>query len=238
MKQKIILGIFIFLSLSKLFAQNNFNEVLKLNISNSKDDSNKVNLYWDLANSYLFSFADTSAYYARQGLYLAQKINYIKGKVSCMHLLCVSLANMGNFTEALDFGFKALTIANRMEDSRMIIFSDNTLMHCYREEEDYKEAILYGYEAQKLFRQPYSDSLQVSTVLGILSSVFEKNNQLDSAVFYAEKSYSLTKEWTEIYPILGDIHSKIGHPDIALFCTRANHLVIGLIIGGTAVRVP
>ena len=220
MKQKIILGIFFFLSFSKLFAQNNFNEVRKINISNAKDDSIKVKLYWDLANSYLFSFADTSAYYARQGLDLAQKINYLPGEVSCMHLLCVSLASMGSFTEALDFGFKALTLAKRLQNSRMIILSDITLMHCYREEEDYKEAILYGYQAQKLFRQPYADSSMASIVLGILSSVFEKNNQLDSAVFYAEKSYSLTKQWPEIYPILGDIHSKIGHAEMALYYYR------------------
>ena len=82
-----------------------------------------------------------------------------------MHLLCVSLANMGNFTEALDFGFKALAMSKRMNDSRLVIFSDITLMNCYREEEDYKEAILYGNEAQKLLRQPYADSFQVSVVL-------------------------------------------------------------------------
>jgi two-component system NtrC family sensor kinase len=202
---------------SIVFAQTPYNaDSLKQKLVYAKQDTAEVNLLFNLAITYLFAYADTSATYAKQGLLLAQKINYKHGEVDCMHMLCLSLTNLGNFTRALDFGFKALALSKNLRDTLLMVYSNNTLMFYYTAQEDYKEALVYGYKAQKLFKLPYRDTFQASVVLGIVASVYEKINQLDSALYYAEKSYELSKRWSGIFQTLGDIHAKMKHPDLAL----------------------
>lgn len=198
------------------FGQIHNTDGLKQQLSAAKDNTDKVDLLFNLSNSYLLSYADTSAYYAKQGVLLAGKINYKIGEISCMHMLCVSLANLGNFTSALDFGFKSLTLAKKIQNERLIIYSNNVLMSCYLRQEDYNEALIYGNNAKKLITIPYADSAQAYIVFSILSSLYEKTNQMDSALLYAERSFSLSKKSSEIYRVLGDIHAKMGKTDLAL----------------------
>ena len=189
--KKIFFLLLLLFSLTKIISQTPYNtDSLKQKLAIAKEDSSKVALLFILANSYVFQYADTSATYAKQGLLLAQKINYKHGEVDCLHMLCFSLTNLGDFTRALDFGFKALALSKSLRDSVKIVWSNNTLMFHYIAQEDYKEALVYGYRAQKLLRPPNRDTFQVSVVLGIIASVYEKINQLDSALHYAEKSYA------------------------------------------------
>ncbi len=216
MKKIYFLCFFLMLSHIKIISQSNYRDSLRHNLASAKEDANKVETLFFLSNSYLFTYADTSAAYAKQGLQLAQKIDYVPGEVSCMNMLCVSLANLGNFPSSLDFGFKGLALAENLHDTRLIIFSNVALMNCYRKQEDYKEALIFGYKAKSLFTTPYSDTNQVSVVFFILGSIYEKIDQPDSALFYAEKSYQLSKESSEIFQVLGEIHARLKHTDLAL----------------------
>ena len=159
---------------------------------------------------------DSAAASARMGMELAQKLNDKHGERSCMHLLCVSLSNLGNYAGALDIGFRALAASEQYHQVEAIIHSDIVIMNCYRQEGDYKEALKYGYHAEKLLDHPYPKTGMATVVLGLLSSSLERNNQPDSALYFAEKSYELTDEFPEIYVLLGNIHTKLGHSNLAL----------------------
>ena len=219
MKLIIPLCLFMLLPHIKALGQNNDyrdSDTLRRLLALSKESPDKVQLYWDLANAYLLAYPDSAATSARIGMELAQKIKDKNGELSCMHLLCVSLANLGNYVGALDIGFKALALAEDTRKAGWIIHSDIVLLNCYREQEDYREALKYGYNAEKLLAHPYPKTGTATVALGLLSSVLERNNQLDSALYFAEKSYELTNGFSEIYGILGNIHGKLGQPELAL----------------------
>src|SRR6187549_1020687 len=113
--KKIFFLLLLLFSLTKIISQTPYNtDSLKQKLAIAKEDSSKVALLFILANSYVFQYADTSATYAKQGLLLAQKINYKHGEVDCLHMLCFSLTNLGDFTRALDFGFKALALSKSL----------------------------------------------------------------------------------------------------------------------------
>jgi two-component system, NtrC family, sensor kinase len=194
---------------------NNYNS-LKQKLAVVTNDSMKAVVLWDLAWGYLFSYPDSSAPYCRQGIELADKINDKTLENGFMNLLCVALADMGNYTGALDIGFKGLRLAESLHNDRLIIFSNGNLMNCFKQQEDFKQAIKYGYDALKLIANPPKDTVQAATYFGILASVLKGNNQLDSALYFAERSYNLSQTWVELYPILGDIHARLGHPALAL----------------------
>jgi signal transduction histidine kinase len=215
--KKFFLSLLLFLSLTKTISQHNYyRDSLKQKLASAKEDTAKVNLLFNLSYSYLMAYGDTAITYAKQGVQLAQKIKYGYGEVLCMNMLSWGLTNLGNFTSALDFGFKALALSENLHDTFLIVYSNNALMACYGQQEDYKEALAYGYEAKKLFTSPYADTFQASIVLGIIGSLYEKTNRLDSALYYAERAFELHKGWSGIFKILGDIHVKMGHPDVAL----------------------
>ena len=66
-----------------------------------------------------------------------------------MILLCISLTNQGNFVSALDFGFKALAMSQSLNDTLSMAYANNALMLCYINQDDFKEALVYGYNAKK-----------------------------------------------------------------------------------------
>jgi len=236
MKQIFVIGLFLFVSFAKTFGQNNYTDSLKHELTVVKSDTSKVLLLWDLSNTYLFAYADTSTTYLLQGMQLSEKINDKTHQGGFMNLLCVALANQGNFIGALDIGLKGLTLGENAHDTLLIIYSNNNLMHCYRQQGEYKEALRYGNRAVSLITRPPKNSAQASTVYGIVSSVFERNNQLDSALYFGELSYKMNPDFSEIYPILGDVYSRLGRQDTALHFYRMgipiclkNYSNIGLI---------
>ena len=52
-------------------------------------------------------------------------------------------------------------------------------------------------------------------VAGMLSSVYERNNQLDSALFYGQRAYDKHNDWSGILTVLGTTHAKMGHDGLA-----------------------
>ncbi len=216
MKKILLLITILALKFNTGFAQWENIDILKQRLANAKEDTAKHWILFKLAQTYLFSYPDTSAAYAKQGLEIAQKLN-IKGKqVGPLNILCLSLSLMGNFPGALNFGFKALAISEELNDTGRQVYSNNSLMECYRRQQDYKQALEYGYQAKKLFTTPYADIEQASIVLGNIGKVYEEINQFDSALYYLQKSYSLTKHFSMIPFALGRINAKKNNHGLAL----------------------
>ena len=210
------LWLLLLLSLKKTIGQDNYRDSLKQKLASAKEDTAKVNTLFNLTVFYTFTYPDTAASYATQGLQLAQKIGYKLGEAHCLGGLCLSFTFLGNFPSALDFGFKALAIFENLHDTTQIVWTNVQLMNCYAQQEDYEQALVYGYNAKKLFRLSQPDSNQISVVLGVMSSIYEKKNQLDSALYYAQKAFAWDKSWSGIFQNLGEIYDNMGQTDLAL----------------------
>ena len=210
MKKTLFILLVSFLSFKEAICQNNYRDSLKQVLSQTKVDTNKVDLLYDIGWSFVFLQEDSAANYGREGLQIAKQINYKTGEAKCLSLLCFSLALNGNFIGALDFGFKDLSLAETLKDTFLIVNANTTLMTCYLEQEDYKQALKYGLRAVLFSKSPKVDSVFRAYSLGLLGSVYEKINQPDSALYYGLKSYALTKGWSGIYLTLGNIYQDKG----------------------------
>ena len=216
-RKKIIFLFFLICSLQHQYAQNSYVDSLKKSLSVEGQDTNRIALLSNLSGEYMWSFADTGKMYAQDGLKLSKKLNYKYGEAQCSKNLCVSLMQEGDFTSALDYGFKALSIFENVRDSQNIALCHAILMICYREEGDYQEALVHGYKAKALTQFLSSDSINI---LGNISSVYEKNNQLDSALYYGLIVYSLDRQWLGELITLGNIYYKSGNPEKSLYYFR------------------
>ena len=195
--------------------------VRKKALLTQKEDTNKVKLLTQISNAYSFSYPDTASVYAKQAIALAEKINFEHGILSANRTLIRSLTFLGNFPLALDFGFKAHTLAKKIGSPREIIFATGNLAQCYFNLGDYNTCLKYERDIVKIVKEFHPDS--IAFIWHDLAKVFGAMNQSDSAIFYAKESYKVLKRWKfadlngSIYLTLGNAFASKGNYDSALF---------------------
>ncbi len=245
MKKIFVLLLIIFPSVS--FAQTERMDYLKQKLSTAKEDTNKVWILEDLATNYAYSFADTGVTYAQQGIQLAQRLKYKKGEAWCMIALCDALTNLGSYGAALNWGYKSLSLFKSLKDTIGMIKANGSLGNCYKEQDDYSQSLLFFKAAQQLASLAKSNSQKAkesdTSAIGhsgiiktnfkkvaalfniMIASVYEKNNELDSALFYGEQGYKIQNDSSALYEtgtatvymsIMGALYAKLGNDSLAM----------------------
>jgi two-component system NtrC family sensor kinase len=191
---------------------------LKKELVIAREDTTKVLLLYDLSNRYTWSYADTSILYAQQGMDLAQKLNFKRGIEFGYGQISSALTTLGNYPLALEYAFKSLSLAEQRANNMAIAFSNITVGMCYRELGDYQNALIYCRRA--LARSKGMRLYGLYNLWGIIASVYEKNNQYDSAILYASKCYKIDKKWSGLLYVLGSAYTKKHEYDSAMYFYR------------------
>jgi two-component system NtrC family sensor kinase len=220
MKNYVLIILFIFANLYVNSQMITNRDSLRRVIVTTKEDSTKINGLWNLGFSYAFVHQDSAILYANEGLELSKKANYVLGEAFSSMVLSMALTLQGNYTSALQYGFRCLSIGERLRDSMLIMRAHIVLEICYREQEDYTEALKYVYKAEAMARAP-AYRVNRPMILGDICVIYERLNRLDSALYYGLQSYNQIKNWSGIYLKLGTVYAKLGKPDSALFYYRA-----------------
>jgi tetratricopeptide (TPR) repeat protein len=202
---------------------------LKQVLKNEKEDTSKVLTLATLSGAFFFFKPDSQFFYADQGLQLAKKLDFERGQDNCYLGLMGSTWFMGNFAKAIEFETQRFRMHERKNDANALEFHNRIFTAIYRDQGDYKTALVYGNRMKKI-----SDSLGIFNNLwipGHLASVYVKINQLDSALLYAQKAYEIDlkspvkSSW---FPsLLGDVHSKLGNYELAIAYYR-QAILLGL----------
>src|SRR5258705_2625865 len=141
-----------FLSITIAEAQQSeqfFIDSLKHELTLAKEDTNKVRLLVSLTTLYYGPSVDTAIAYAQQALDLAKKINFERGILYGEGILNLSLVTAGNYPLALDHGFKALSLAKKIEPSA-IPWAYSLVSYCYYYLGEYSTFLKYTREGLKL----------------------------------------------------------------------------------------
>ena len=197
-------------------AQNHYTDSLKQLLKSSKEESVRIDLLDKLSEVFVWSYPDTGRLYAEEGLKLSSKLGDRTREGLFLFCLCVSRSYTGDFTNSLDFGFKALRIFQNLLDTPHIIYIRTALGISYRDQGNYKQALMEDFEAYRMHQLLPSDSGNAFLWLGNISSVYEKDNQLDSAIIYGQKTLKLNNKFTAEYITMGNVYSKKGNQPKAL----------------------
>jgi two-component system, NtrC family, sensor kinase len=217
-------------------AQSAIIDSLKHELNIAKEDTNKVNLLANLSYRYTWSYADTSIMYAEQALELAQKLNSEGQIAMAQGQMSSALITLGNYPLALDYAFKALPWTEKYGSNADKSYANIGIAMCYREQGDFNTSLVYCRTSLALSDTIHSANFHHASIWGIVGSVYEKNNQPDSAILYGKKAYELNNDWSGILYVLGSAYSKKNNYDSAMFYYRAglpaavqNHTEIDLI---------
>ena len=191
---------------------------LEAEVSREKEDTSKIGLLGYLCYYYAWVNPEKSLKLGMQGLELSRRINFKRGTAYCHQSLSFCLWVLGNFSESLKLSLKSLQEYENLKDYRRAAYSHLAAANVYREIGDYKRGIR---EAQEGIRIYNSIGFSKKVAYVVAGSVYERSNQLDSALQYMQMAYEMdlienNAKWGFIVYVLGNIHAKLQHYEVAL----------------------
>jgi signal transduction histidine kinase len=219
--RNILLFLMLFLCSCPVYPQNSFIDSVKSTLQTQKDNTNKVRSLYKISIFYAGSYPDSGLLYAQKALDLAEKLHFENGIYYAEVCLANSLATLGNYPLAIEFGLKGLSLAKKTGSHLEIIWANGSLADCYFYLGDFATSLQYDLEIKKIAETYYPDSL--AFICRDLSRLFNVMNQPDSALLYAKKSYEGLKSWHYlerafvIFTTMGDAFSGMHNYDSALF---------------------
>lgn len=159
--------------------------------------------------------------YAFQAKALSEGHNNKRGLSLALLRIAVTYRYSGILDSSKFFAQQALDLANQINDHRTMGYALNNLGVSHLESGQNKLALEYyrlgGPELNKA-----GDLFGVSASFLGMAKVFEKTGQIDSSLFYALKSLTVTKERArltkiEVSNFLYSVYKKKGNTDSALF---------------------
>ncbi|PJJ52945.1 tetratricopeptide repeat protein [Hymenobacter chitinivorans] len=201
---------------------------LRAALSQARHDTTRVLLLADLSASFRYSRFDSVLWYARQGLQLARRIGYAKGEGRCLSRLGILTSERGNLPQALRIDLQALQLHEQSHDPEATARTLNQMGLLYHALEDYRPALSYFFRAKRIYEQGFGDDSQLISVLTNLGASYEGRHQLDSAAYFLNRAYDLTRRsrtvhqscWGNPRPYvlreLGLLQASLGRPVQAL----------------------
>ncbi|HEY6975476.1 MAG TPA: ATP-binding protein [Chitinophagaceae bacterium] len=216
MRRTLITIIFLF-ELQLAHAQNANIDSLKNLLAATKDDSTRFTLLGELSMDYLWSYPDSSLPYMQQAILLARKMKSEILLARAYRGYSWFYVITGDYPQALHFNQEALKLAEKAKNNLAIARSYDLMELIYEDQGNYQLALSYEKMAKSFFESQAGDHkpdmAYYVTILNGLASVYEKLNQLDSALKYiqiVDNAYEKLhgKKWSAASYELGNIYLK------------------------------
>jgi len=146
-------------------------------LKTSKADTSKVNILFSLSDKlWRIGEMDTAMVLAKEGVALAENLNYKKGLASCMASVGLIHWQKGNYPEGLTCQLKALKIREGLNDQKGIASCYNNIGNIYWNQQRFDDALVF-HKKSLAIREKLNDKIGMAgsyNNIGILS--IEKNN--------------------------------------------------------------
>jgi two-component system, NtrC family, sensor kinase len=205
-------------------------------LSAASTDTARILLQCRLGEAYRSNNPDTSLILANEALTGSTEIKFKKGEIHALVLLCVMYREKGDLPLALEYGLKALRIAEEERYVEGQISSLVRLANVYLAVRDAPKAITYLKKSEVLLKNHYDD-FWWSVTQFFLADGYEQLNKLDEAeniVQILEKKKGSDPLWIVINNRLhGNIATKRNKLPLAIEYYRKSNAAA---IAGTSFR--
>lgn len=190
---------FLLLVASGSWAQNREQDSILNLLRYHQDDTTRVKLLYGLAFRNAGVDADSALMFSRQALELAEKLRYENGIFWSRLTVSASLAVLGNYPLALDYGLKILEHAKASGNVKELAFAYGNLSECYYFTEDYGTSLRYERACLAIAEIHFKDDIFFMWIQ--LSRIFHAQQQNDSALFYARRAFKVVEGIDHPYPM-------------------------------------
>ena len=154
-----------------------------------------------------------------QSLTLARKINFRRGEAASLHQFSNDFFGRSNYPKALEYVLQSLQINESIGDMTSLARNYGNIGRIYSSQKDYTNALYYLSKAIEIFKKTGNERVRITYVT--IGEIYEEKNQLDSALDYYQRSYMIFNSIKDKFQLayvlnaLGNVHSKMGHTDLA-----------------------
>lgn len=189
---KILLIILVFCR-STIYAEQKVDSLL-FKLLYETSDSAKVVLLFNISD-YYYSVKknnDLAEYYLIEARQIAEKSHNPSIVIDAQNQLGVFYRNISQYSDALTYHEKALSLSNKIADTPRIVKTLNALGVVYRRIDNHASATEYHIKALKMAEE-LKDTFNISVACNSLGNIFSLNNRFDEALLYFNRSLTLSK---------------------------------------------
>ena len=193
-------------------------------------DADKLQTLMYLSRTIALLYPDSSLFYARQALNLAETLEEEEGIFWATTGMCNASRITGNYPMELEFAFNALSLSKKLNIPRITGFGHGALSDCYYNLGEYDSSLRYWRVVMRVIEESFPDEMYVAWAN--LSRIYRAMDQSDSAMIYVKKAfehinrdqsgnkYFHPRQVGMIYTELGTSFAEHGDYDSALYCYR------------------
>ena len=188
----IFCSVFVFSMDHRCIAQQSKMDSLFAALKTAKEDTNKVNLLFQVSEEQVPESPDILKY-AQQSLALAEKLNYKKGIANALNNIGYAYDMHGQIEKALECHMKSLKISESVNYKNAIASSLINIGYIYSNQEQYEKALEYYTQALKLGEElkSFRDN---AVILGNIGRIYTKLGQNEKALEYCLKAFKIQEE--------------------------------------------
>ena len=207
---------FFFLLLSTVSAKAQNIDSLKRALAAAKEDTNKLGILYTLYFDYKNSYPDSALPYIQEAYQLSIKVKSDQGVRWSLLELGEMAQTFGNDKQALSYDSMALPLFGKMKDTLGLYFILTHIGNIYSGLHDYKNSLLYYHKALAILTVFNDTTNQIVFFYAGISGIYEQNNQLDSALYFAKKAYQLKPDYAYGLEKMAIAYARLGNDDLAL----------------------
>ncbi len=219
--KKIILLLFVIVSISYSNAQTGNRDSIKQLLQNDKEDTSRVLHLADLSFEYSESKPDTTMTLALEALSLANRIGFEKGVAVSLNRVGNAYHSLGNYPKAMEVFLQALRINEKINNADGKQKNLGNIGLIYAEQEDYRQALYYYFKAKTLAEQ-LNNQRSLSIACVNIAEAYYRLKIYDTAMQYAQQANDIAYKINYVRLVgssllrLGRIHFEKGQTSSAL----------------------
>lgn len=166
-----------------------------------KEDTNKVNMLYRIADFYKDKTPDEALKAAQQGMDLADRLGWQEGKVNAYDRLGVIYLNKHDYRNALKYDFLLQGVYEANNNKQRLVFVICNIGIAYVQQNDFPGALEYFNKAMKI-AEGNSDKKGIARVSLNTGNLYFSLNDFPKALEYYMKSAKLNEEINNTYGLM------------------------------------
>ncbi|SDK82639.1 Signal transduction histidine kinase [Catalinimonas alkaloidigena] len=190
-----------------------------------QQELNRIATLNKLGWEYRLSEPDSTLYYCRQAIELAQRLQTSRGIAESLNYMGLASSYKGDYPTAFDYHQKALNIATATADSSQIAHSLNSIGRIFYVQGNPVRSYDYYLKALDLFTQ-LGDSSGMGYTYNSLSQLYELQEELGKALEVAKKALAIRQQQqnrrgqVSSYQTIARLYTKLGTTEQATVCLQ------------------
>jgi len=190
MRTLLFLSLIFLFKLNDCYAQNTKINSLQNLLRIAKEDTNKVNILYEISEE---CAEEDILKYAVPALQLAEKLNYKKGIADASNNIGYAYGGLGNLSQALEYYHKSLKIREDIGDKEGIAGSLNNIAVVYNNQGDVIKALEYHEKSLKA-QEDIGNKEGIATSLNNIGFIYKNQGNTPKALDYYFKSLKIYEE--------------------------------------------